>query len=154
MIEDGTTASADGARAAMRLGTDYLLRTLKDLGELLDGELLTALVALALGQANVAHFDPPDRPGPYGDLAAIPPDAARRPVSVLSLSASLGLPYETTRRHVEKLVRMGVCERIKGGVIIPARAIDNDAHRQVLIAHLGNLRRLVRGLRAAGLAID
>lgn len=144
----------DGARTAMRLGSEYLLRSLKLLGDLLEGEMLTAVVALGLGQANVAHLDAPDSQDGYRDSASIPPDELRRPISVLALATSLGLPYETTRRHVEKLVRMEICERVKGGVIIPARAIDNDAHRQTIAAHLGYLRRLVRSLKAAGVDLD
>lgn len=144
----------DASRAAMRLGTEYLLRSLKMLNDMMQGEMVTAIVALAIGQANVAHFDYADAEARYRDTALIPPDGLRRPVSVLALSQSLGLPYETTRRHVEKLVRLGACERTKGGVIIPSRAIDNDWHRDMLAGNLGNLRRLFRTLKAAGVDLD
>jgi hypothetical protein len=40
---------------------------------------------------------------------------------VLSLSSSLGLPFETTRRHVQSLIAMGLCERIAGGIVATDR---------------------------------
>jgi hypothetical protein len=45
-----------------RLTADYLLRSLKMIGELAQGELLTGLVNLALVQANVATWTPPAAP--------------------------------------------------------------------------------------------
>ncbi|MBN8809175.1 MAG: hypothetical protein J0I47_13200 [Sphingomonas sp.] len=36
---------------------------------------------------------------------------------VLSVSSSLGLPFETTRRHVQSLIAMGLCRRIAGGIV-------------------------------------
>ena len=144
----------DAARAAMRIGSEYLLRSLKMLTDMMQGEMVTAVVALAIGQANVAHFDYTEAEARYRDTGVVPPDELRRPVSVLALSQSLGLPYETTRRHVEKLVQLGVCDRIKGGVLIPSRAIDNDWHRQMLAANLANQRRLFRALKAAGADLD
>lgn len=150
----GLPDAGDGARAAMRQSGDYLLRTLKLLGDLMDGEIITALVALGLGQANVAHIDAVEGPGEFDHLPNIPPDTMRRPVSVLSLASSLGLPYETTRRHVEKMVKSGMCVRVKGGVVIPGRSIDNDAHRAAIVANMANLRRLVRGLKKVGVELD
>lgn len=136
------------ARAAVRAGAEYLLRSLELLGRLVGGQMLTGLVSLALTQANVAHLMADGR---YADLDDLPPDAERRPVSVLALAASLGLPYETTRRHVEALIRAGHCVRVKGGVITPAVALDTELHRELLIANLANLRRLARELRTVGM---
>lgn len=141
-------ANTTAARAAARHSADYVLRSLNLLGQLSGGHLLTGLVSLALTQANVAHLM---TKGGYTEIDDIPPDAERRPVSVLSLAASLGLPYETTRRHVEILIRGGHCVRVKGGVITPASALDTALHREFLAANLANLRRLYRGLHALGL---
>jgi hypothetical protein len=93
------------------------LRSLKMIGELAGGELLTGLVSLARVQANVAHLD--RLAGGFAGIDTAPPDELRRPVSVLALSSSLGLPYETIRRHVAKMVAAGQCVRVKGGVVAP-----------------------------------
>jgi hypothetical protein len=144
---DRAPPSTDGARVAVRLGGDYVLRSLRLQAELSGGQLMLGLVSLAITQANVAHLVG-DEGRPYKDLEALPPDEVRRPVSVLSVAQSLGLPYETTRRHVETLIRMGRCQRVRGGVIVPAAAFDTPRHRELLAVNLANLRRLYRGLRA------
>ena len=125
-----------------------MLRSLQLVIGLANGEILNGLIAMAISQANIAHLIQPD--GRCPPLTGPPPDEARRPVSVLALSQSLGLPYETTRRHVEKLVKSGYCVRVHKGVIVPAASMDTEAHREMLAANLVNLRRLVRGLRSAG----
>jgi hypothetical protein len=114
---------------------------------------LTGLVNLALVQANVAHLD---RAGSgFASLDSVPPDEVRRPVSVLALSASMGLPYETTRRHVAKMVKTGQCQRVKGGVIVPAAVVEEDTRRsEMLEQNMINLRRLYRNLRNAGVPLD
>ncbi|HZZ70547.1 MAG TPA: hypothetical protein VFE18_20450 [Phenylobacterium sp.] len=135
-----------------RLTADYLLRSLKMIGELAQGELLTGLVNLALVQANVGHLDPAG--SAFDSLDSIPPDEVRRPVSVLSISASLGLPYETTRRHVAKMVATGQCLRVKGGVVAPTAAVADPRRSEMLGQNLVNLKRLYRNLRNAGVTLD
>ncbi len=142
----------DKIRLVARLSADYMLRSLKMIGDLAEGELLTGLVNLALVQANVGHLDPTG--SPFDGLDSVPPDEVRRPVSVLALSASLGLPYETTRRHVAKMVATGQCLRVKGGVIAPTAAVDDPRRAEMLEQNLINLKRLYRNLRAAGVALD
>ncbi|MGZ6018041.1 MAG: hypothetical protein ACXWKO_05170 [Phenylobacterium sp.] len=150
--DDKFVEDADKIRLVARLSADYMLRSLKMIGELANGELLTGLVNLALVQANVSHLD---RAGSgFDSREMIPPDEVRRPVSVLALSASLGLPYETTRRHVAKMVATGQCLRVKGGVISPAAAVGDPRRAEMLEQNLVNLRRLYRNLRNAGVALD
>lgn len=143
---------ADKTRLVARLTADYLLRSLKMIGELAQGELLTGLVNLALVQANVGHLDPAG--SAFDSLDSIPPDEVRRPVSVLSISASLGLPYETTRRHVAKMVETGQCLRVKGGVVAPTAAVADPRRSEMLEQNLVNLKRLYRNLRNAGVPLD
>jgi hypothetical protein len=143
-----------GVRVAARLGGEYVLRSLRMLGELSSGQMLTGLISLAIVQANVAHLDGRDRAEPYRHLDDLPPDDQRRPVTVLSIATGLGLPYETTRRHVEKMVKAGQVVRVKGGVITPVSALDTPLHRKLLVEHLVSVRRLVRGLAAAGVEMD
>jgi hypothetical protein len=134
----------------VRISTDYFMRGLKLVSELHGGELLTGLVSLAIVQANVAHIDF-GGPNEFDGLDTVPPDSMRRPVSVLAVSASLGLPYETTRRHVAKLIKFGQCRRVKGGVVVPAATLINPVRREMVQANKVNLRRLFRQLRAAGI---
>lgn len=142
----------DKSRLVARLSADYLLRSLKMIGELSHGELLTGLVNLAIVQANVAHLDRVS--SGFDAIDKAPPDEARRPVSVLALSSMLGLPYETTRRHVAKMLATGQCVRAKGGIMVPTAIVEDRRRSEMLEANLVNLRRLVRGLRSAGIDLE
>lgn len=148
----GPPQREDKSRLVARLCADYLLRSLKIVGELANGELLTGLVNLALVQANVAHLDRVS--SGYDGIDKAPPDEMRRPVSVLALSAMLGLPYETTRRHVAKMLKTGQCVRAKGGIVVPTAVVEDPRRTEMLEVNVMNLRRLVRGLRSAGVDME
>jgi len=139
------------ARAAYRFGAEYVMRSLQILSSLANGDLVAGLVSMAINQANVAHLNPGAASGPFDGIDQPPPDEVRRPVSVLALSTSLGMPYETTRRCVARLIAAGQCRRVKGGVIVPADALASDRHPELLRANHANLRRLMRNLRTAGI---
>jgi hypothetical protein len=147
-------AEHDRARVASRASSDYVLRSMQLLGEMVSGEFLTGLVWLAIVQANIGHIDQNGLGRSFQDGQSPPPDSLRRPVSVLALSASLGLPYETMRRHVAKLVASELCVRVKGGVIVPSVVLSSAKHAELMDRNLTNLRRLSRGLKAAGVKLD
>jgi hypothetical protein len=144
-------AGEDRLRLSVRLSTEYLLRSVRLMVDFVGGDLVTAVVFLAIVSANASHLnaDGPDGPQ-HADLADLPPDEARKPVSVLALAGSLGLPYETTRRHVAKLLKSGQCMRVPGGLIVPGRVLFSDGHSEILRANMTNLRRLFRALIKGG----
>jgi hypothetical protein len=149
--ERRTHAAPDRRRLSLRLATEYFLRSMRLLVEFVGGDLVTALVFMAIISANVAHLNVDGPDGPlHADSDDVPPDALRKPVSVLALAGSLDLPYETTRRHVAKLLKSGQCERVSGGLIVPARLLRSDRHAEVMRANMTNLRRLFRALTKAG----
>jgi hypothetical protein len=147
---DTDAAQEEGRiQAAARIAGDFLLRSVLLLSERGEGDLMLGLIWLAIVQGNIAHID---RGGAARTPASAgtPPDSLRRPVSVLSVAASLGLPYETTRRHVRKLQQMGVCHRVKGGVLISGEMLDKEHNLVLLRQNLTNLKRLFRDLEQAG----
>jgi len=147
--------NAAGARAAVRLSDQYFLRCVRLISELADGELLTAIVFRAIVAGNIGYLDQdPAAAAKYSEIGTVPPDDLRRPLSVLALAGSLGLPYETTRRHVQKLVEAGNCRMEKRGVVAPASALEGPQQEEAMLANLVNLRRLYRGLLAAGVRLD
>jgi len=149
--EDDAVDSPAGIRAAVRLSDEYVLRALRLINDLAGGELLTAIIFRAIIAGNIGYLDANTaEAAPYSDMATLPPDHMRRPVSVLSVADSLGLPYETTRRHVRKLIKAGHCRREGRGVIAPATALTGPASEAAMHANLANLRRLFRGLNRAG----
>jgi hypothetical protein len=118
-------------------------------------DLLTAVVHRAIVDANISHLEQdPETSARFASLDAVPPDELRRPVSVSAIADSLGVPFETTRRHVNKLIAAGLCQRCGAGVIVPASALDTPAVNQGAVANMANLRRLFRALKRAGVDFE
>jgi hypothetical protein len=139
------------ARISTRLGADYVLRYLQLAASLQGGDLILGVVMTAIVAANTQHlnFNPDGTPN-YGGLNEPPPDAERRPISINALAASMGMPFETTRRYVNKLIDAGWCERCRNGVIVRAQALSSPESQAALMANHSNLRRLLRELDRAG----
>jgi len=141
------------ARIAARLSAEYFLRALQLLVEAF-GEMRTGIIAQAIISANTAHLD--TRTGEGWRYAAIdesPPDELRRPISIARLAESLGLPFETTRRHVQRLIDAGLCLRVDGGLIVPREVMERTQAAHGALANVGFLRKLIRDLQAAGLEV-
>jgi predicted ArsR family transcriptional regulator len=75
------------------------------------------------------------------------PDDLRQPVSVLAISRSLRLPYETIRRHADVLVREGLAARAgRQGVFVPSHVAKGTvagsvAGHRLVMAFLAELRQ-------------
>jgi hypothetical protein len=119
---------------------------------ILQTDIVGVLLFVTIIDANVRHLrETPELDERYSGLHDVPPDEVRRPLSVYALSKELGLPYETTRRQVNKLIAQGLCERAaNGGLIVPYAQFE----REDLKAHTdwswGELNELVRDLKASG----
>jgi hypothetical protein len=152
---EASPKSAHGARAAVRLSDEYFLRALRIIVDMAEGDMITAIVFRAVVAGNIGYLDAHAAEAAlYADVETVPPDRLRRPVSVLSVSGALGLPYETTRRHVRKLIASGRCRMERTGVIAPAEGMVGPAEEAAILANLANLRRLFRGLKKAGVELD
>lgn len=89
---------------------DFILNSLTIYLDLFDGDATTMVVFFTMARTSVDHLN--RRNVPRQEAAnGVFPDALRRPVAVLSIAHYLGMPYETTRRHVMKLVAQGYCQR-------------------------------------------
>ena len=145
-------AGADGtaiARLVARVSSEYVQLTLQLLVETF-GDARAGVVAQTIIAANTAYLDTRGGEGwRYAGIDTPPPDAARRPISVSRVAASLGLPYETVRRHVERLIHANVCARVRGGVIVPGAVLNSPAARRATLANVGYVRALARDLDAA-----
>ncbi len=113
--------------------------------DLMNGDPVRALVLLSAWRASTQHLKD-WMPQEAGDDSLVP-DAMRHPVSVSSIARSLGLPVETTRRHVIGLCEDGWAERTAdGGVIITSRHLDKPELHATVDANVINLERLTRSL--------
>lgn len=148
-------ADAALARVAARVSTLYFLRFAKLISDQSGGDLLEGLIMHGIMAGNIGYFDEdPDNAGQYTSLDDVPPDSVRRPISVLAVAGSLGIPYETVRRHVSRLVKAGRCVRVKGGVLAPAAVIKRPGTDADILSNMANLRRLYRALKRAGVEFD
>jgi DNA-binding Lrp family transcriptional regulator len=146
--DPGAVQDTFDARVVARLSAEYLLRALK----LLDiyGDIRDGVIALTIVTANTAHLDARGGEGRrYMAIDQTPPDAACRPISVSRLADSLGLPFETTRRHVRRLMAAEVCVRVDGGLIVPQAVLDRPEVVRAALVNVGYVRKFVRDLHAA-----
>lgn len=132
----------DEQTAIVLAAINVLLAAMKVLRGFFDGDLVCGLVFTAIRTANIKHITnatPSLTPN-------VLPDSDRRPVSVMAISNSMRLPYETVRRHAGKLVKQGKCIRVgRGGLMAPASAfhkmnVEANAVRQLVLGFLAELR--------------
>lgn len=147
-----TRNGKDVRLASARHGWDHVLRCVAIAARLADGDVLHGIILIAIIQANA---EPPRRSA--GDqnhetVAALPDDSPRTPVSAYAVAKRLGLPYETVRRHVARLVDEGRCVRVgaRGGVIVPLAAIHEMRPDILLNQSLESLALLISGLNSIG----
>ena len=141
--------SAALARLVSRQSGEYVQRALQLLAETY-GDARTGVIAQAIVAANTAYLDTRSGEGwRYAGIDQSPPDEARRPISIGRVAESLGLPYETTRRQVERLVEAKVCARVRGGVIVPAAMLDSPASVSAMLTNVGYVRKFARDLDSA-----
>jgi hypothetical protein len=110
-------------RPVLRAGTALFLRAIDNITTFAGGDLRSGLVFVAIWTASMRQVTHSSANQEYGGLDTLPPDELLRPISVLALSESLSIPYETTRRHVEKLTEGRLCVRDGKGVKIATTAI-------------------------------
>jgi len=142
-------------RLVVRLSTDYVLRLAEPISERI-GDLATGVILMAVVHANTRHL--PDTEGGEADTAWSPagfvPDAARKPVRPGALSEQLGIPQETVRRHLGRLVADDLCERKEDGYVVPARVLAGEAFVQYMTDNQSHLHRLYGGLADYGVLAE
>lgn len=132
-----------------RFSTDFVLRSVGGLRELFAGELLSGLIFLAIGAANVRHIT--QAPDPiYTELDDPPPDAERRPITALALSRELGIPAETVRRHVRRLEHEGFCMAVREGMVVPNAVLMREDFRAAMTQCATDLQWLLAQMAQAG----
>jgi hypothetical protein len=154
-MDSATATDAALARRVSRVSNDYLLRALRLLTDIHHGDMVDAIICQAIIAANTGHIIDARDPGEETPGAAgLPIDAQRKPISILALAGSLGLPFETTRRHVNRLIKSGACQRVKGGIIVPAGTLADPRFLHAAETNLAYVMRFVRGLKRAGVPLD
>lgn len=125
-----------------------LLAAMKVLRDFFDGDLMTGLVFTAIRAANVKHITNTE-PGVNRDIL---PDSDRRAVSMMAISNSMKLSYETIRRHTAKLMKEGKCVRVgRNGLVVPAAAFRKMTLESGTVVQL--VLDFMDDLRASGIRV-
>lgn len=142
-------------REVVRLSSDYFLNTVALLTNNLNLELVDGLIFLAVIRANTLHVTlDPALAATFSGVDEIPPDHMRRSVSVYALARDLRLPYETARRHGQKLLELGFCERAGDrGLVVPSQ-VHARADFKAGVENYGRVTQaFVNALASAGLTL-
>jgi hypothetical protein len=142
-------ANADQKRLVSRITIRWFLELLSHAQALGDGDILDGLIMVAINDANVRHLNHPAQG--YNSSKEIPPNEERKAVSVYVIARELGLSYETTRRHVQKLIKAGKLERSEAGVILPARVLGLPETMTLNNRTYNTTRKMVDQLREVGM---
>jgi hypothetical protein len=98
-------------------------------------DFLDAVILMAVTQANV---EPILRDAvlhrEFATYDRAPPDDLRRPISINAVAQSLGAPFETVRRRVTRLSKVGVYRITPAGVLVPTWVVQLGGHRASLAA--------------------
>ncbi|WP_296600631.1 hypothetical protein [Phenylobacterium sp.] len=142
-------------RLVIRLSSDYLLRLAEPVTQYM-GDLVTGLLLMDVIHANTEHL--PDTEG--GDAAAgwevnaFVRDDIRKPVRPATLSERLGIPQETVRRHLQRLLDADRCERKEDGYIVPGRVLARPPFVQFMLDNQSHLHRLYTALSDFGVLAE
>lgn len=124
-LDDGAALAADPrnrTRYLNRLGTDLFLRIGISLAQVFDGDLLSGLVWVTTAHLNVRHLNQPRVLNPLAD-GGLFPDSMRVAAPAYSVAKYLGLPRETVRRHLHRLVARNYCSLTEGEGFMVTRDI-------------------------------
>ena len=136
-------------RFALRASNSYLVDLLA--GFRGERDFTDALILAALMQGNTAPLAGDlELQRRYGVFACPPPLSIRRPISMSALAASLGVPFETVRRRMKRLVGAGVCEIAHDGLRFTDARLLSPEHLRVLEATYARTRNFYQRLRRAG----
>jgi len=93
-------------------------------------DFLDALILMAISQANVEPIlRDPELNRQFATYDRAPPDELRRPISINAVAQSLGAPFETVRRRVTRLSKVGVYRLTPSGVVVPTWVVQLGGHR-------------------------
>lgn len=91
-----------------------VLRTMEDFRRAYGNDLDTVMIVLAVAATSMAphsQFGAAE----YADQKRPIPDEALAPCNIASITVATGLPRETARRKVHRLIRDGILRRRKNG---------------------------------------
>ncbi len=144
----------ENLRIISRLSMDYVVSIYSAILRGSRHDPIDALILSVVAVANVAHLNADKTQSrAYADIDSPEPMAIKRPISRNAVALSLGLPYETVRRRVQKLLDQGSLIEHEGGLVGANEVADPQMVRAMAEQNALLLRRLVRNLRDQGVEV-
>lgn len=140
------TSISRGRDAALRASEGYFVQIVKLLSEVTGGDLVKGILFISIIHANTEILRRMDASShAFTTTDGMPPDEMRQPVSVYALAKGLGMPYETTRRYVARLIDEGLCVKVqgKGGIIVPGSVLANPRMVTLSNRHYAQIMKFV-----------
>ena len=135
--------------------TGYVMRVILDGVGNHENDFVRGLIFITVMAMNVERIThDPSAAWRFADAQTTPPDAMREPASVRAVADRVGLPYETTRQHILRLVDIGRAQRVEGGFIIPGAVAQDPVHLQSGLKIYTWLLRAVGQLDRMGFDFD
>jgi hypothetical protein len=146
---------ADRENYLLAQSIDHFLSTAALMARAFDNDHTTMIVFMTILRASTSHLNKDRRVRPEA-VSGVFPDALRRPVTIMAISYLTGFPYETTRRHVLKLVESGHCSRLGSrDFIVSEDVLRTDAfarmakeNRPLLVGFVDHIHRKLESFRA------
>jgi hypothetical protein len=143
--------AAPNARLIAYHVSEFILRSAETVSQAFENDYETAILFMAISNRNAQFaMEDPELRARYASYSdAIPTDIAT-PISRMALARSTGLPRETVRRKVGKLIQKGWVVETKDGLRADYDITKDPIYVQVILSMAPNLRRLFAGLVSAG----
>jgi DNA-binding Lrp family transcriptional regulator len=136
-------------RLVGRLTVEYVLRFTEPIS-LHIGDVVTGLVLMDLIMANTEHLADAEAGTDEAGADGFVPDRLREPVPATALAQRLGVPQETVRRHVGRLLDRDLCRKAAGGYLVPAEVLARGPFVQFILDNQAHLNRMFAGLGEFG----
>jgi DNA-binding IclR family transcriptional regulator len=136
-------------RFALRAANNFIIDGLASYQS--RGDFTDALILATLVQSNSAPVSAdPALQRRYATFESVAPDSLRRPISINAIAGSLGLPFETVRRRIKRMVAEGLAEVAPEGIRLVGVHLQSPRHQAALDSTYATVRALYERLKAGG----
>jgi hypothetical protein len=145
-----SSQAADNRRAVLRVTTLEVLKALRSLAQMHDGDMFALLIFTSIWSANGEHLIGDER---YTSLRTIGPDSTSKPVTYDQLQRSLGVPHDILDRYLKMFIATGLVEQVQCGLVVPGAAFTSTEMMDGANEAYDRIVGLVSALQSVGLPL-
>lgn len=145
-----SSQAADNRRAVLRVTTLEVLKALRSLAQMHEGDMFALLIFTSIWSANGEHLIGDER---YTGLRTIGPDSTSTPITYDQLQLSLGVPRDILDRYLAMFIEVGLVEQVPCGLVVPGAVFTSVEMMGGASEAYDRIIGLVSALQSAGLAL-